>query len=103
MAFTSLPRDNTKVPIQIGTLGGTSTLIDFGASATTATGVFTSPLIRLVSTANVHISTGAAATTDMLLISGVPEYFGVSPDDTLNLISETTGTGVHGVVYITEM
>ena len=38
MPFTSLPRDATKTPIQIGTLGGTSTLIDFGASATTATG-----------------------------------------------------------------
>ena len=103
MSLSDPPRDSTGRSIQLGSLGGISTLIDFGASATTATGAFTSSVVRLVSTANVHIGITTAATTDMLLISGVPEYFSVSPDDTLNLISEISGTGVHGVVYITEM
>ena len=103
MSLADPLRDGTGRSIQIGSLGGTSTHIDFGATATTATGVFTSPVVRLVSTANVHIDTGIAATTDMLLIAGVPEHFAVSTNDTLNLISEIAGIGVHGTVYITDI
>ena len=90
---------------------GAASKVDFGATATTATGVIGSQVVRLqAQDADVHVrfaaaADGPAATTDTLMSAGVAEYVRVlAGSDFAHMLAAThTGTGVAGSLYITEM
>lgn len=80
-------RDMTPV-----TVGGAS-----AASAEVSPQVF---VVRLFSTTDCHIAFDAAATTNSTrMAAGAPEYFAVSPGQTVNVIQNSAG----GTLYVTEM
>ena len=75
--------------------------VPFGATATTATGAFTSRLIRLHTTQAVCVSLegGAASTaTCPRLAADQTEYFRVATAFTIGAISD----GTDGTLYVTE-
>lgn len=98
-----LARDRAGVPFQAAGLGNVIAS-DFGATATTATGVVNSNIVRMFATAYVHFNFSgvAAATTDTLLPADRPEIFAIPPGTTVNMIAQAGGAGVLGTLFITE-
>jgi hypothetical protein len=79
---------------------GTTFVIDIGTVANISP-VTSSFLVRLISTADCHIAISdepTATTSDMLVRSGVVEYFAVKRGDRISVIRSTA----NGLLYITQ-
>lgn len=80
--------------------------VPFGATATTATGVLKSKVIRLHTTAAVCIDfgeTGTAATTDFPMAAEQTEYIRTATSLLFSVVArDSAATGIIGTLYITE-
>lgn len=101
----SLTNDELGRAVQVGALGDVQS-INFGATATTIANVVQSNVIRVVSTFDCHIRSGAlatAATTDTLIPANTPEYFSIEQSVALvSVIAASGATDVLGTLYVTE-
>lgn len=110
MSYVQLPRDKTGVPIQVTAPGQTISFALSATGAVFASGALTlrsSNVGRIFSTVQCHIlfvntstETGAA-TTNMPVPAGVPEYMRIEPNQILTAALGATITATEGSIWLT--